>query len=99
MKMHNPPHPGEIIKGLWLEPMGISISQLSKAMGINSKTLSGIINGKRSITPEIAIRLSIALGSSPESWMGHQVSYDLWQAEKNRNKLNVTSLIVNTECA
>ncbi|CAN2047087.1 antitoxin HigA-1 [Candidatus Magnetomoraceae bacterium gMMP-1] len=88
MKMHNPPHPGEIIKGLWLEPMGI-----------NSKTLSGIINGKRSITPEIAIRLSIALGSSPESWMGHQVSYDLWQAEKNRNKLNVTSLIVNTECA
>ena len=92
MKMHNPPHPGEVIKGLWLDPMGISITQASKAIGVSRKTLSKIINKKGSIMPEMALRLSIALGSSPESWMGHQVAYDLWHAEQNKDKLNVTPL-------
>ena len=92
MRMHNPPHPGEILKGLWLDPMGISTTQAAKAIGISRKTLSKIINKKGSIMPEIALRLSLALGSSPESWMGHQVTYDLWQAEQQKDKLNVTPL-------
>ncbi len=74
MRMHNPPHPGEIIKGLWLNPMGITITQAAKAIGVSRKTLSKIINGQSSITPEMAVRLSIALGGSPKSWMGHQVA-------------------------
>ena len=88
MRMHNPPHPGEIIKGLWLNPMGITITQAAKAIGVSRKTLSKIINGQSSITPEMAVRLSIALGGSPESWMGHQVAYDLWQVEQRKEILN-----------
>jgi len=93
MKMYNPPHPGEIIKGLWLEPMNISTTSASQALGISKKTLSKIINRKGSITPEIAVRLSIALGGRPETWMGHQSAYDLWQVEKNKKHLQVYKLV------
>ena len=94
MKMYNPPHPGEIIKGLWLDPMGASITEAAQALGVSRKTLSKIINGNGRVTPEMAIRLSIALGSSPESWLGHQVAYDLWQAEQHRGELRVIPLMV-----
>ena len=94
MKMHNPPHPGEIIKELWLDPMGASITEAAQALGVSRKTLSKIINGNGRVTPEMAIRLSIALGSSPESWLGHQVAYDLWQAEQHRGELRVIPLMV-----
>lgn len=94
MNMHNPPHPGEIIKGLWLEPMGISITSASQALGVSRKTLSKIINGNSSITPEMAVRLSIAFGTSAESWMGHQVAYDLWQIQQHKEPLDVKSLKV-----
>ena len=93
MKMYNPPHPGEIIKGLWLDPMGASITEAAQALGVSRKTLSKIINGNGRVTPEMAIRLSIALGSSPESWLGHQVAYDLWQAEQHRGELRVNPLM------
>lgn len=72
--MYNPPRPGEIIKGLTLDPMGASITDAATAMGINRKTLSKVINGRGRVTPEIAVRLSIALGGSPESWLGHQMT-------------------------
>jgi antitoxin HigA-1 len=94
MKMHNPPHPGEIIKGLWLDPMDISITDAAEAMGVSRKTLSKIVNGKGSVTPEMAVRLSIALGSSPESWLGHQAAYDLWQIEQQAEKFNVVPLLM-----
>ncbi|MDQ3247750.1 MAG: HigA family addiction module antitoxin [Chloroflexota bacterium] len=87
MKMYNPPHPGEIIEGLWLNPMGVSITQAAQAIGVSRKTLSKIVNGRGRVTPEMAIRLSIALGSSPESWLGHQATYDLWQAEQSRSAI------------
>jgi len=92
MKMYNPPHPGEIIKGLWLNPMGASITDASKAIGVSRKTLSKIINKKAGISPEMAVRLSIALGSSPESWLKHQMAYDLWEIEKDKNRLNAHPL-------
>lgn len=82
MKMYNPPHPGEIIKGLWLDPLGVSITDAAQAMGVSRKTLSKIVNGKARVTPEIAVRLSVALGSSAESWLGHQAAYDLWEIEQ-----------------
>jgi addiction module HigA family antidote len=92
MKMHNPPHPGEIIKGLWLNPAKISITDAAKALAVSRKTLSKIINGKGRLTPEMAVRLSIALGASPESWMGHQVTYDLWHIEQYKPELGVHTL-------
>ena len=95
MKMYNPPHPGEIIKGLWLDPMGASITEAAEAMGISRKTLSKVVNGRGRVTPEMAVRLSIALGSSPESWLGHQAAYDLWHVEQNREQLEVVPLMVS----
>jgi len=94
MKMYNPPHPGEIIKGLWLEPAKISITDVAKALAVSKKTLSKIINGNGNITPEMAVRLSIALGASPESWMGHQVTYDLWHIEQHKSELGAHALNV-----
>ena len=93
MKMYNPPHPGEIIKGLWLDPMGASITDAADAMGVSRKTLSKVINGHGRVTPEMAVRLSIALGSSPESWLGHQAAYDLWQVEQKQDELKVVPLL------
>jgi antitoxin HigA-1 len=92
MKMYNPPHPGEIIKGLWLDPMGVSITGAAQAMGVSRKTLSKIVNGRGRVTPEIALRLSMALGSSAESWLGHQAAYDLAEVEQRKDELHVVPL-------
>jgi antitoxin HigA-1 len=83
MRMHNPPHPGEIIKTLCLEPLGVSVTQAAEALGVSRKTLSAIVNGRAGISPEMAIRLSIAFGTSAESWLNQQTQYDLWQAEQH----------------
>jgi len=77
--MYNPPHPGEVLQGLWLDPMGISITDAAKALGVSRKTLSKIVNGRGALTPEMAVRLARAFGTSPESWLSHQAAYDLWQ--------------------
>ena len=95
MKMYNPPHPGEIIKGLWLDPMGTSITDAAGALGVSRKTLSKVVNGRGRVTPEMAVRLSIALGSSPESWLGHQAAYDLWQVDQNREQLEAVPLLAS----
>ena len=92
--MHNPPHPGEIIKTLCIEPLRLSITETAKALGVSRKTLSNIINGKSAITPEMPVRLSIAFNTSSESWLNQQTQYDLWQAEQHRNKLHVKRLSV-----
>jgi addiction module HigA family antidote len=99
MKMYNPPHPGEIIKGLWLDPMGVSITEAARAMAISRKTLSKIVNGHGRVTPEIAVRLSIALGGSAESWLGHQAAYDLWKLEQHPDYAGVVSLFASTHAA
>jgi addiction module HigA family antidote len=92
MLMHNPPHPGEIIKELCLEPRGVSVTEAAEALGVSRKTLSSIINGKSGISPEMAVRLSIAFDTSSESWLNQQTQYDLWQAEQHRNELRVKRL-------
>ncbi len=92
MLMHNPPHPGEIIKELCLEPLGITVTDAAKALGVSRKTLSSIINGKAGISPEMAVRLSIAFDTSSESWLNQQLQYDLWRAEQHRPELVVTRL-------
>ncbi len=95
MKMYNPPHPGEIIKGLWLDPMGVTITEAAQAMAISRKTLSKIVNGRGRVTPEIAMRLSMALGSSAESWLGHQATYDLWELEQHPDSVHVVPLFAS----
>ncbi len=92
MKTHNPPHPGEVLKKLCLDPMGLSVTETAQSLGVSRKTLSGIINGRAGISPEMAVRLSLAFGTSAESWLSHQLQYDLWHAEKGRKRLRVTRL-------
>jgi len=93
MLMHNPPHPGEVIKELCLEPLNISVTSAAKALGVSRKTLSSILNGHAGISPEMAVRLSIAFNTSSESWLNQQAQYDLWQAEQHRKELHVERLV------
>jgi addiction module HigA family antidote len=92
MKMHNPPHPGEVLKELCLEPLELSVTRAAEALGVSRKTLSAILNGRAGISPEMALRLSKAFGTTPESWLNQQMHYDLWAAEKQVGKLNVERL-------
>lgn len=92
MQMHNPPHPGEILRDLCLEPLGLSVTNAAKALGVSRKTLSSILNGRAGISPEMAVRLSIAFDTTAESWLNQQVQYDLWVAEKRRKTLKVSRL-------
>ena len=86
MLMHNPPHPGEILRTLCLEPLGLSVTEAAKALGVSRKTLSSLLNGRTGISPEMAVRLSMAFETSAESWMRQQAQYDLWQASKKRRR-------------
>ena len=92
MKMHNPPHPGEILRELCLKPLGLTVTQAASALGVSRKTLSSILNGRAGISPEMAVRLSLAFSTTAESWMNQQVQHDLWHAERNRKKLHVARL-------
>jgi addiction module HigA family antidote len=92
MLMHNPPHPGEVLRELCLEPLGVSVTEAANALGVSRKTLSSILNGRAGISPEMAVRLSIAFGTSAQSWLNQQVLFDLWQAEKGRRHLRVRKL-------
>jgi antitoxin HigA-1 len=92
MLMHNPPHPGEILRELCLKPLGLSVTEAAKALGVSRKTLSSILNGRAGISPEMSVRLSIAFGTSAESWLNQQLQFDLWLAEKRRKRLRVTRL-------
>ena len=92
MRMHNPPHPGEVLRSLCLEPLGLTISDAARALGVSHKTLSGIVNGRVGISPEMAVRLSLAFDTTAESWLNQQVQYDLWRVEKKRPSLRVQRL-------
>lgn len=91
-RMHNPPHPGEVLRELCFEPLGISVTDAAKALGVSRKTLSSILNCRAGISPEMAVRLSIAFDTSAGSWLNQQIQYDLWQAEKRRKSLRVSRI-------
>jgi addiction module HigA family antidote len=91
-RVNNPPHSGEVLKALCLEPLNITITEAAKSLGVSRKTLSSILNGCAGISPEMAVRLSIAFGNSAESWLNQQLQYDLWHAERNRKRLHVAKL-------
>ncbi len=92
LRMHNPPHPGEILKKLCLEPLELSVTKAAKALGVSRSTLSNLLHGRTGITPEMAMRLSIAFDTTPESWMNQPVQYDLWKASQRHRKFHVMRL-------
>ena len=83
MAMHNPPHPGEFIRLIYLEPFNLSARALAEKLAVSPSTLNRIITGKSGISPEMSLRLSKALGRSAESWLVMQDCYDLWQAKQH----------------
>jgi len=89
MTMHNPPHPGEFIVGVYLEPNNLSGRELASTLGVSASTLNRIVTGTSAVSPEMALRLSKALGRTPESWLAMQSNYDLWQAKQRVSLSNV----------
>lgn len=83
MRMHNPPHPGEIIRELCVEPLGLTVTEAAKALMVTRKTLSTLLNGRAGISPEMALRLFKVFGRTPEGWLRLQSQFDLWRAEKS----------------
>jgi addiction module HigA family antidote len=81
--MHNPPHPGEIIRELCVEPLGVTVTEAAKALKVTRKTLSTLLNGRAGISPEMALRLYRVFGRTPEGWLRLQSQFDLWKAEKS----------------
>ena len=93
MRMRNPPHPGEILRELCLEPLGLTVTDAARSLGVSRKTLSAILNGRAGISPDMAIRLSQALDTSPESWLSQQAQYDLWKAAQSGRDIRVKKLV------
>ncbi len=94
MLMHNPPHPGEFICDMYLDPYSISARELAAKLDVAASTLHRILNGSSRVTPEMALRLSIALGRSAESWLAMQDQHDLWQARQTVDLQRVRRLEV-----
>lgn len=92
--MHNPPHPGEVLRELYMGPMGLTVAKMAKVLRMSRKALSQLVNGHTRITPETALRLSMALDNTPESWLNLQQQYDLWQVRK-KLKVKIPSLKVS----
>jgi len=83
MRMHNPPHPGEIIREFCIEPLNITVTDAAKALGVTRKTFSALLNGRSGVSSEMALRLSKVFGRSPEGWLKLQLQYSLWQTQQS----------------
>jgi len=94
MAMYNPPHPGEFIKQVYLEPLGVTPRNIALRLKVSPSTFSRLIKGQSSISPGMALRLSKCLGRSPESWLLMQDSYDLWQAKQNVDLAGIEPLTI-----
>jgi addiction module HigA family antidote len=89
MTMRNPPHPGGIVRRQCLDPLGLTVTEAAKGLGVTRQALSDLLNEKAGISVEMAIRLSKAFGSSPETWLGMQMAYDLWHARSRAASVKV----------
>ena len=89
MSMHNPPHPGGIVRRQCLEPMGLSVTRAARGLGVTRQALSELVNEHTGISVAMSIRLSKAFGSTPETWLGMQMAYDLWQARERADEISV----------
>lgn len=89
MAMKNPPHPGRSIRTACLEPLGLSVTEGAKVLGVTRQALNNVVNGKAAISPQMAIRLSKAFGSTAETWLKMQLACDLAAARQHENKIKV----------
>ena len=89
MPMHNPPHPGEIVRHECLVPLGLTVTRAAQGLGVTRQALSDLVNGKAGVSVEMAIRLSKAFGSTPRTWLGMQTAYDLWHARERAEHIEV----------
>ena len=87
--MQNPPHPGGIVRRQCLDPLGLSVTEAAAGLGVTRQALSDLVNEKAGVSVEMAIRLSKAFGSSPETWLGMQMAYDLWQMRARTRNIEV----------
>ena len=92
MLMHSPPHPGEVIRELCLRPLKLTVTEAARSLGVSRKTLSELLNGRSGISAEMALRLSMAFGTSAESWLNQQMHFDLWRASKKARRMKVKRL-------
>lgn len=90
MPMKNPVHPGLIVRHDCLEPLGLSVTEAARVLGVSRQALNNVVNAKAAISPEMAIRLSKAFGSTPETWVRMQAAFDLAQALRHQSKIKVT---------
>ena len=93
MRMHNPPHPGEFIRDVYMEPFGITGRELALKLNVAPSTLSRVLNGSSGVSSEMALRLSKTLGRSAESWLNMQDQHDLWLARQSVNLDDVEAII------
>jgi len=89
MEMHNPAHPGEIVREECLKPLGLSVTAAADALGVTRKALSDLLNGHTGVSPDMAIRLEKVFGSTADTWLGMQMQYDLWGARQRSDKIQV----------
>lgn len=95
MTMHNPPHPGEFIRVTYMEPFDLSCRYLAEKLNVAASTLNRVLKQQSGVSPEMALRLSKAIGRSPESWLAMQDAYDLWQVKKIIKLTNVQKVKLN----
>ena len=93
MVVHNPPHPGGIVKRQCLDPLGLTVTRAAQGLGVTRQALSELLNGRAGISVEMAIRLSKAFGSTPETWLGMQMAYDLWQVRSRAGEIAVERFV------
>ena len=89
MGMQNPPHPGTIVRCECLEPLGLTVTRAAKGLGVTRQALSDLVNERAGVSVEMSIRLSQAFGSTPETWLGMQAAYDLWQIRERAAQIKV----------
>ena len=93
MAMHDPPHPGGIVRRQCLEPLGLTVTRAAEELGVTRQALSELLNGHTGISVDMAIQLSKAFGSTPEMWLRMQMAYDLWQARDRKGELTVERFV------
>jgi antitoxin HigA-1 len=94
MRMHNPAHPGEVLKDLYLQPLNLSVTDAAKHLGITRKTLSQLVNAQAGVSPAMALRLAKVFNTTPDSWLNMQKNYDLWQVQQSLDLSDVRPLLV-----
>ena len=93
--MYKPAHPGEVLREMYLEPLGLTVTNAAESLGITRKALSELINGRSGISTSMSLRLSKAFGTTPELWLNMQQNYDLWKAKK-KTRLSKVKVLFET---